>query len=161
MQVHLPSAERKALNLVVVGSSPTMTVVLNSPLSFGQAVSQAPQKVLHCTQEVPALQPVHESSSATEQLWSSGYDVMPHTLKVASSNLARCMHCGEVKLICWHHLGRMHQSETSGIRTLRRDRIGLAAKVLCGEGAEQALGLSVVGRAAGSKKNGLPVAREP
>ena len=53
------------------------------------------------------------------------------------------MHCGEVKLICWHHLGRMHQSETCGIRTPRGDPIGLAAKVLCEEGAEQALGLSV------------------
>ena len=35
---------------------------------------------------------------------------------------------------------------------------------MCGDGAEQALGLSVVGRAAGSKKtfqHALPVAREP
>ena len=66
---------RNTEGTVVVGSSPTMTVVLNSPLSFGQAVSQAPQKVLHCTQEVRALKPEHESPSATEHLWSSGYDV--------------------------------------------------------------------------------------
>ena len=53
-----------------------MSVVLNSPsLFFDQAVSQASQKVLHCTQKVRALQREHESSSATEHLWSSAYDV--------------------------------------------------------------------------------------
>ena len=44
-----------------------MSVVLKFSLSLlVRPFSQASQKVLHCTQEVRALQPEHESSSATE-----------------------------------------------------------------------------------------------
>ena len=52
-----------------------MSVVLNSSSLFWSGRFPSFTESAHCTQEVRALEREHESSSATEHLWSTGYDV--------------------------------------------------------------------------------------